>query len=47
MRITTTLAFLVLVTILAGCQNNKQNPRDLKTQLDSVSYLIGTDFGVN
>ncbi len=39
------VAFLILLVILTGCQSNKQNPRDLKTQVDSVSYIIGMDFG--
>ncbi len=37
----------VLVMLLTGCQGSKQNPRDLKTQADSVSYIIGIDVGRN
>ena len=47
MRLYPTALLSLFVLFLFGCQGNKQNPRELKTQVDSVSYIIGIDVGRN
>ncbi|MCF8239896.1 MAG: FKBP-type peptidyl-prolyl cis-trans isomerase [Melioribacteraceae bacterium] len=47
MKLLKVFAVILISASFASCQNNSNEPKELKTELDQVSYAIGTDIGKN
>lgn len=47
MKLLKVFAVILISASFASCQNNGNEPKELKTELDQVSYAIGTDIGKN